>query len=346
MTGPDHQALEWAASAVGSGARVVGVEAARPDTGTWFLRIAHAGSVVDAVLKAGQPEWRPAYVCEAAALECAAAHELPAPRLLGLCVDGVEGVPAALLMTRLAGSSTLLRAPTAEQLRGVGNMAAAVHRIAMSPSRDLPLRTRHTSWTDYALWRRLATRYRSGLESNRPDPLAECLPDLPGWDRESAHSMLMGMDSTPLLRAADDLVHAVPVPDGPTVLVHGDLWHGNVMWVDGRCVGLIDWETAGVGHYGVDLGCLRWDAALLFGPWASGEVLAGWEEASGQGATSVAYWDIVSALNAPAGLGELLPSFHAAGRTDLDLATVTDRRDTFLKDAVDRLERDQRSVAG
>jgi aminoglycoside phosphotransferase (APT) family kinase protein len=45
-------------------------------------------------------------------------------------------------------------------------------------------------------------------------------------------------------------------------------------------VGLVDWDAAGVGHPGIDLGTLRLDAAILFGLPAADEVLEGWGQAA------------------------------------------------------------------
>src|SRR5439155_6119019 len=130
-----------------------------------------------------------------------------------------------------------------------------------------------------------------------------------------------------LLDAADARIRSLPAPAGPTVFVHGDLWEGNTMWSGDDLVAIIDWEAAGAGDPGVDLGCLRWDAALLFGGSSGDEILDGWESGSGRPARDVAYWDVVAALNTPADMSGFVPSFVAVGRTDLDGATLDARRD-------------------
>lgn len=142
--------------------------------------------------------------------------------------------------------------------------------------------------------------------------------------------------STPLLDEAGAAVLHLAVPRDETVLVHGDLWHGNTMWSGGACVGIIDWEAAGAGSYGVDLGSLRWDAALLYGLEAADGVLAGWEAEAGRRAENVAYWDMVAGLNTPADMRPYELSMRQAGRADLDGATLTTRRDSFLAAALAR----------
>ena len=87
--------------------------------------------------------------------------------------------------------------------------------------------------------------------------------------------------------------------------MHGDLWQGNAIWSAGRLSGLVDWDCAGAGPPGVDLGSLRLDAALCFGQAAKEEVLGAWEQ--------------------------------TAGRPNLDQATLVERRDAFLSAALERL---------
>jgi hypothetical protein len=53
----------------------------------------------------------------------------------------------------------------------------------------------------------------------------------------------------------------------------------------------------------------------------------------------VAYWDAVAALNTPADLDGWGPSWDDNGLPN-DAASVTARRDAFLRTAVDELRRD------
>src|ERR1700729_2035279 len=47
--------------------------------------------------------------------------------------------------------------------------------------------------------------------------------------------------------------------------VQGDLWRGNTIWNGDFCRGMIDWDAAGAGSPGIDLGTLRSDVAVFFG---------------------------------------------------------------------------------
>jgi len=55
--------------------------------------------------------------------------------------------------------------------------------------------------------------------------------------------------------------HQVNTP----VVLHGDYWPGNVLWRDGRLVGLIDWEEAAFGDPLADLANIRLEIAWHFG---------------------------------------------------------------------------------
>jgi aminoglycoside phosphotransferase (APT) family kinase protein len=118
-------------------------------------------------------------------------------------------------------------------------------------------------------------------------------------------------------------------------LVHGDLWQGNTLWTGEACVGMVDWDAAGVGHPGIDLGTLRLDAAIMFGLPAAALVLEGWRQAIGQEPDTMAYWDLVAALTTPTDMATWLPEAHDHGRLDLDAATLNRRRDAFLHAALD-----------
>jgi aminoglycoside phosphotransferase (APT) family kinase protein len=289
--------LRWAASQIGVGARPVAVKGLRAGAGPWRLRIDRGGKVIEAVLRVGNPHSRQLLATEAAALEFAEAHQLAAPRLLAVDLDGTTAGRPALLMTALAGTSTIPPVASVTRLRALGAAAATLHRVATGPRPDLPLRTRPLADVDFAAMRRAA-------------------------------------GSSPLLEAAAERLNQVPMPQAETVLVHGDLWQGNTLWTGERWVGMVDWDAAGVGHPGIDLGTLRLDAAIMFGLPASAEILEGWRRATGQEADAMAYWDLVAALTTPPDMAQWLPVAHDHGRVDLDAPTLNTRRDAFLHTAL------------
>jgi len=157
---------------------------------------------------------------------------------------------------------------------------------------------------------------------------------IPGVDFDELRARAMPQ---PLLVAAQKRV-AAAAPNDPIGYVHGDLWSGNTLWRGAKLVAVIDWDCAGLGAAGVDLGSLRCDAAMCYGLDAADQVLYGWESEAGRSAESVAYWDTVAALSTPPDIGWFSEAIAGmTGRPDLTNALLRERRDAFLTDALDRL---------
>ncbi|MCW2581765.1 MAG: hypothetical protein JWQ53_555 [Klenkia sp.] len=210
----------------------------------------------------------------------------------------LDRTPALLLSVALPGSSRIAEQPDPAHLAALGATAA---RVAAVPT-------------------------PAGLPTvDRP---------VRGVDFAALHAAF----SRPLLVAAADAVDRLGPPVGPVGFAHGDLWHGNTLWSeDGELTGLLDWDCSGLAPAGLDLGSLRLDAVLCHGAGAADAVLAGWEQASGRRAEEVARWDVVAALATPPGMDWFVGAIAGQGRPDLDATVLTDRRDAFLQDALDRL---------
>jgi aminoglycoside phosphotransferase (APT) family kinase protein len=290
---PTERVTRWAADAVGAGARVVLLRALHDNQGPWRLRIEHGGGATDAVLRTPSPRGINASMVAtgAAALEAAEQHALPAPRLIAADLEGDAAGTPATLETLVPGTTAWPAPWSVERLRGAGAALARVHAVGMAPQKHLPFRPRPIAVDHFALLRRKGS-----------------------------------MTTTPLLHAADEVINTHGRPPGEPVFVHGDVWPGNVIWTGDTDAVLIDWKTAGVGAPGVDLGGLRNQVAIMFGPDASTHVLEGWEQATGTKARDVDYWDAVAALNT---------------RTELDdvdgIVGATDRRNAFLHRALANL---------
>ncbi len=205
-----------------------------------------------------------------------------------------------ILISVVPGSSKIPTKMEPDRLRAIGAAAAVIHAVELAPTKDLPPRHRPIELVDFDDWRARRT-------------------------------------ASPLLLAAMEAMGSRAEPPHPTVLVHGDLWQGNTMWLDGELTAIIDWDCAGVGHPGVDLGSLRGDVALFHGPEYADLILEGWQEQAGREAPDVAYWDVVASLSTPPDVGEWLPNAVDQGRPDLDGPTLNARRDEFLKAALSRL---------
>ena len=83
---------------------------------------------------------------------------------------------------------------------------------------------------------------------------------------------------------------------------------------------------------------LRLDAALCYGQDAVTEVLSGWEHEAGRPAPDVPYWDAVAALATPPDMAWVAPTIADQGRPDLTGDLLTERRESFLQAALNRLD--------
>ena len=199
-----------------------------------------------------------------AALTVAERYGLPAPRLLGADLTARSvGMPITA-ESAIIGARAWPVDVSRDLIRAAGAAIAEVHPFTLPEQPALPFRPRPIAVDDFAAARR------------------------PGR-----------MPSTDLLHYADEQVSTIAMPESPTVFVHGDVWPGNIVVVDGTIRVLIDWKTAGVGHPGVDLGELRKQVAIAYVMDAPRYVLEGWERASGTQARDVAFWDATASLNTP-----------------------------------------------
>jgi aminoglycoside phosphotransferase (APT) family kinase protein len=248
---------------------------------TWLVRTPSGR----AILKTTTLSWYGGgLLTEEVVLPLAARHDLPVPSLLDVGFFEPAGVFATLTSVLPGESALPARAPR-RRLRALGAAAALIHAVPLASRPGLPPHDRPVPYDPY-----VASR------------------------REGSAA------TTPLLDEADRAASAVSPPASSSVLVHGDYHLANTMWVGDTLTGFIDWDTAGVGHPGIDLGWARFDAALRYPMSAVDEIQRGWTEATGREPEQLAYWDAVAAL-----------------QSDADIGPFTEARDAFLRHALARL---------
>jgi aminoglycoside phosphotransferase (APT) family kinase protein len=293
----DPASLRWAVNAAAPGADVTGVRGLRDGGSPWLVQLTRHGKDRSTVLRVGTSQDPAGLATEVAALQLAADHDIPAPRLLAADLDGD---PPLVLVEQLPGSSRIPPGRPSARLRILGRAAAALHAVSLKPASALPQRDRPIASVDFAALRRQHPPY-------------------------------------PLLVEAEQRV-GDPPPRDPAVFVHGDLWQGNALWTGDTLNGLIDWDCAGSGSPGIDLGSLRCDAAICFGLEAAADIQQGWEEVAARPADDVAYWDVVAALSTPPDMGWFPSAIAGQGRPDLTQDVLLRRRDGFLQAALTRLD--------
>lgn len=340
---PADSHLKWAANAIGTTTKVRTAEGLHEGASPWRLVLDTGAATREVILRVAGWIEPAAIVTGAVALRVAQDHGLAAPRLIVADLDGrATGTPATV-ETALTGSTDAPTTMSEHHLQAAGAMIAKVHAVRLDPTVELPLRIRPVDVDDYPMERRWANLYRASEPAERP-AVVQALAELTGWPIEDAERTIEGTVASPLMQLAEDRIYAMDRPPGPTVLVHGDVHGGNILWDEDTSPALIDWKSAGVGDPGVDVGNLRMHMAVQYGLDAAEQVLQGWQTEAGRRPTNQAYWDVVAALNTPAVLWPGAPAFGRHGRR-LDPPGATERRNQFLRTALDQLEPSNRIPA-
>ncbi|GAA1881537.1 phosphotransferase enzyme family protein [Asanoa iriomotensis] len=141
--GTGNELIAWVEARLG--ARVAAARSLHGGESPWWLDLTAAdGSAFSAVLRTPSSRITPEQIAtNVAALTVAAAHGLPAPRLLA--ADTHRSVE-----TVLPGTSTWPDAPNVALLRAAGAAIARVHTVAIDPRPQLPSRPRPIAVDDFA----------------------------------------------------------------------------------------------------------------------------------------------------------------------------------------------------
>jgi Ser/Thr protein kinase RdoA (MazF antagonist) len=308
MAVPTDATLGWVADVAAPGGRIVSAGPLAERTSPWWVRIESAAGPLTVVVRARVvgAESRRLIEIESAALQAAARVGVAAARFVAADPMGTVASQPALVSTLVVGSSIVPRSASSDRLRALGRAAGAL--AVNRPPEGLPRRVRPLEDVDfYALWRARLSALGSGSQTGEP------------W-----RSALQALDE----------YDVATVPDA---LVHGDCWQGNALWVGEEFRGFVDWDAAGAGPPGIDLGTMRLDAALFFGADAMEDVTSGWVDMSGRSVADLAYWDLVAALTTPPDLLEWLPNLQRLGRPDLDAVTIAARREESVRRALTAL---------
>jgi aminoglycoside phosphotransferase (APT) family kinase protein len=121
------------------------------------------------------------------------------------------------------------------------------------------------------------------------------------------------------------------------VLVHGDYWPGNMLWVRGELVGIVDWEQPRVGNPARDVATCRGDLWVLFGQAAADEFLGEYEHAIGNKVSDLRFWDLLISVWAVHEMPEWAVAYRILGRPDLTTEVARARIRAFARAALDRV---------
>lgn len=123
-------------------------------------------------------------------------------------------------------------------------------------------------------------------------------------------------------------------PRNASVLLHGDLWPGNLLWRDGELVAVLDWEDACVGDPLADLAICRLDSLLILGSAAMDAFTERYLAITGVERQHLPYWDLCAALRAAPVISTWAAGFPALGRPDITDGTMSTALQAFADDAL------------
>ncbi len=168
-------------------------------------------------------------------------------------------------------------------------------------------------------------------------PVVDQLTDLPteSWFERYTEEHIPDDDVMKigrLLKVLDQV--ETPAQANEDVLLHADLWPGNVIFSQGSLVGVVDWEEARRGDPLLDLSLCRLDLSWVFGYSAADRFTALYLEANPIDVSALAWWDVKIALRAAEMDKDWSDSYTALGRPDITFQHMKEVRTGFMEDAI------------
>ncbi|GHF52069.1 hypothetical protein HNQ07_003114 [Deinococcus metalli] len=124
---------------------------------------------------------------------------------------------------------------------------------------------------------------------------------------------------------------AHPPPTGRQVLLHGDLWPGNTLWLHGTLSAVLDWEDAALGDPHADVGNTRLELLFAAGPDAMQTFTRAYADAARADLSALPVWDLRAALR-PCG------RLHTWGLDSAQERTMRERHAQFVQAALDAIQ--------
>lgn len=137
-------------------------------------------------------------------------------------------------------------------------------------------------------------------------------------------------------RKAIDVVQG-PAPSYRECFVHRDYHPSNVLWMNGRVSGVVDWVNACRGPAGIDVAWCRHNLANLHGVSVADDFLAAYIEAAGKEFVYDPCWDLMSVVELLPGPPSMYEGWRAVGVPNISNAVMRDRVDLYVASVVARL---------
>ncbi len=131
-------------------------------------------------------------------------------------------------------------------------------------------------------------------------------------------------------------------PLNSVALVHGDFWHGNLIWKDNCITGIIDWEDAELGSPLFDLAVSRLDLCWISGIDTMNSFTEHYMSQMDLDYSLLPCWDLVAALRlirlAGSDLKGWASFFYQYERMDITEESILKHFDFFLNQAFNNLK--------
>ena len=137
-------------------------------------------------------------------------------------------------------------------------------------------------------------------------------------------------------KKAIDVVQRPP-PSYRECFVHRDYHPSNVLWMDGRVSGVVDWVNGCRGPAGIDVAWCRHNLANLHGVGAADEFLSAYIAAAGAEFEYEPYWDMMSVVELLPGPPSMYEGWRAAGVPAISNALMRERVDSYVASVAARL---------
>jgi aminoglycoside phosphotransferase (APT) family kinase protein len=298
------EALEWAAKAVGKGARVGRVRRLRGGTSTTM----HAVDIVDRsgtthklvlrryVIERWVAEEPDLAEREARTLDLLATSRVAAPRQVAVDPDGrASGMPA-VLMTRLPGR-VIIDPPDIERwLRGMAEELPLIHDVRVARVAVQP-------FAPYYDLRKI---------------------ELPRWSKQ------------PKLWERALEIARQRQPRARKCFIHRDYHPANVLWSRGKLSGVIDWPNASIGPPEVDVAHCRGNLAILHGVDVADAFLDAYRSVTGVRDYDP-HWDLARVFDGNFhSQPRVWEGWTELGIRGLSSRVVAERLEEFVRQAVER----------
>jgi len=128
-----------------------------------------------------------------------------------------------------------------------------------------------------------------------------------------------------------------PAPSYRECFVHRDYHPSNILWLNGRVSGVVDWVNGCRGPAGIDVAWCRHNLANLHGVSAADDFLAAYIAAAGSDFGYDPYWDLMSVVELLPGPPSMYEGWRASGLPNISDTVMRERVDLYVASVVARL---------